>query len=495
MAALGSTAAAEGSLADWLRTSPPVGKSVMAPPPEAHLLGDGASLLATPRCGSQEYLRAEFTTAVAGGSVRGSRLSVGDCNLRALGEGGGFSLYAESAEKAVVWIVRGNGLSAIGREIALCVAGLEIGGLPAVDVLSTWRQAMGWLFALLGPRRSAALAWKLHGADGPVRETQQFEAHAYAILAGWFPGLCTFAEAERCSLIVTRGGELYAILASMLADMGWLPDAGIHRMGYLGPGCAPPPPPDSIGTCIRLSSSGVTGHYRWLCIEPSEAGQIPDRRTLEQHAVALAERRGISGAMPAVICGWTPEDIRKRAPSLVLSSPSPLAVVVQADQADGIAEDVLVELRRFVFPYAAVILALGPGMRPRIDPRGDYHGGLPLGYSAWPAFTVRFVPELRPSMLSGGATAVVVSSQRYLAAELDKMKPTALYTDPAPAPGRVIAIPAENLEAIGQAASPAILGRLPECTRLFVRTPEWRRAACLVMHYLRAPFEVVVCER
>jgi hypothetical protein len=386
-------------------------------------------MLAIPRCGERTYRLADYTTSGSAGSFAAVELVLG--HTRLLADDRGLILQGET------WTILGDGLSAIGRELTL-----RRPDVPTVDVLSTWELAIANMFAMLGPMRSAALIWKIYGSangrqgrsgdadpkedlGGAIVETQQGEAHAFSILAGWFPGLCKYIPPTpprltqpdvqegglgsiRETLEIHRGPELYSVLSAYLAGIGWLPEAPIQIQAAGAPE-AHEYPTSTLGRVVRLGSAGVTGHHRWLCVEPIDAGTISQDDTTAC-ALSLALRRGIRNPRTLVLRNPRPGDVRALALFHVGLGIAPLAVGLVAD---SVSEDVMQEIRQYLFPYAATILAIGPGLRPRMDPRCDpeQSGSLPPAFSGWPPFTTEYTYRPFAPEHVGGGTLVIAAPE------------------------------------------------------------------------------------
>jgi hypothetical protein len=295
MHAFGAQASTIKDLYAWLsmplQASASIPHGVLLVPPglDSFLRGGGA-MIAVPRCGEKLYPVADYTTTASTSVLQPIELILGQTRLTA--DDRGMLLQNPS------WAILGDSISSIANEIVL-----KCPDRPVVDVLSTWEAAIGMMFSMLGPMRSASLVWKIYGTTEAIFETQQGEAYAFLILAGWFPGLCRYtapspsdektSEIGRCSLQIYRGPELYNILAAHLASIGWLPDAPIQNPGAPGPEsyyC----PPTRLGTIVRRTSrirwtSTISGHHL-----SSAAAAIPaswtDRRMSPAMIRALSAR-------------------------------------------------------------------------------------------------------------------------------------------------------------------------------------------------------------
>jgi hypothetical protein len=441
-------------------------------------------MIAVPRCGEKLYPVADYTTTASTSVLQPIELILGQTRLTA--DDRGMLLQNPS------WAILGDSISSIANEIVL-----KCPDRPVVDVLSTWEAAIGMMFSMLGPMRSASLVWKIYGTTEAIFETQQGEAYAFLILAGWFPGLCRYtapspsdektSEIGRCSLQIYRGPELYNILAAHLASIGWLPDAPIQNPGAPGPEsyyC----PPTRLGTIVRRTSAGVTGHHRWLCIEPIDAGNLTPEDT-RASALSLAVRRGIRDPRVLVVRLPKSGEVRKIALEFVGLGTQPLAVVLIVD---SIEESLIDEIRTNLLPYAAIIMAIGSGLRPRMDIRCDVdqRGALPPAFVGWQPFSTEHTYRPIGSDITGGGALVIVPAK--MSQQLPSGMATHLYKPSSTI--RNIVAPDD----IGPEVFDALQYEMKEqISRLrivvVIRDAQWRPILRRLMHFMKEPFALKFC--
>ena len=379
-----------GNLNKWL-VDVNCSKPFWIQPSEEVLLKENIEELTVPRHGCDIYYKEEFTNSK--GIINGTKVFEGQTSLGVFDNN---YILKNTNITENNWQIVGS-LIAIG-DIIIEQNRTNKSMSDKIDILSSWKTVLRCFFEHIGVRRSVALAWKLFKSAVLV-ETQLYEDYVYKVLAGWLPGFCELninLETNRYELLLTRGPELHALVVEVLAENNWLPDAAFaklrtnntselescftdNRLAIHGGTDSVPWPKLDFSKYLRHVSSWLTGHRRWLCIEPVE--KISDEE-LQQYVVAIGLARGIRIEQTVLLISTTENEAMNFAKNAVLTGCGPLAIVVK-----NISNEDFSIYRQYLFPYASIILATGSS-NIIIDPR--YKTPI-CNCDNWPSFYIEYL--------------------------------------------------------------------------------------------------------
>lgn len=467
-----------GDIKDWSQRRPT--DILHIPPSPDEFCKNGEIMVRVPRSGRSTYHKNEYVAGASDGEkVEACSLYVGDASLAISDQnivisGDGWSMSASS--------LPGLGL-ALSKNYGACVA---------VDILSSWRNVIGLLYEAIGPRRSVALIWKLYGTDR-MQETQVYEKHTYCVLAGWFPGLCRLViddQNDRYILETPRSSELHTLLTEIAVDKGLLPDLPIHEIPLHSGPLSIERGVGAFGELIRRRSIEITGHHRWLCIDSSNLEKDMSYADFVPYVDMLAKLRGVRAgictARTILINASNITSIDQLPVSSVLLTPEPLAVGL-CDQNGNLTDQLLEGLRKYIFPYASVILCIGNGLQSRIDPRVPDRVRLcTTPISSHPPYMVQYLyRKIDPNLFSANYNIAIVRSDLLWEARQDTSTFEPSGGAGAGAYKTLIVTEATTLSEFTDDA----INFVAETQSVIVMQPlDWRPIFCKLLNLLRKPF-------
>ena len=362
---------------------------------------------------------------LASGDMVSMGVTVGRSKLEATAEELVVSCFGLAG---AIYKVKGPDLPGIAHHLASAAG--------PVGVWEGWAVALGLALEALGPRRSAALVWRLAGAY-LVEPVLEWEDGIYRVLAGWLPGLFSM-NGDRLEL---KAGA-WRVVEWGVVVRGWLPDA---PFGEGVPGVLNVRFTESQKQVLCDLGSGV-GHRRWVALGGHAYADEPSR--LVDGVVAAASMRGVR--LSEVLCVT-----EKGGASVggVLLGMGVLGVLVTGEVSEGRLE----EWRSWLFPYAGFVAYDSLVVDPRFGGRARPYALVSYGV---------FQQYAGPALLSKSRRCLIVA---------EKAKVVSLVKDGA----GVLARELGAMKSVGEGA--CLIMDVEDCVSLLGGEPAWFGGASVLL--------------
>jgi hypothetical protein len=337
---------------------------------------------------------------------------------------------------------------------------------------------LGLLLEALGCRRSCALAWKLEFHKDLV-PTQIYENATFTILCGMFPG---FIKRKNGVFTVLKQDILSCIIVRACMDMGFLPSTpqcGIDSFKNDS---------DNLGRAVRNYANTVVGNHRWLNLDPVTCGRY-DESSEKTAALALGKMRGLKITERNVIYvgKMNPEDLLKHITPRIIYIAGPLVVVFSAK---NITEEMYEIMRKYLFPYASVILNVGSLHETSI--LGKLYTFCQNDIEGYRPYAVKYVRSEFTFPLKSSKNTIIITSSNMISTFVNKSSITFFsYTSSSPKETSTLIINIDDIKGDPTDINSIYKTMISKSTTVLVYyTSRWQLAMPLINHNIRDNFVI-----